>query len=73
MELKPWWKSKLIWTGLAMSLMGILPLINDLVKVISPDSLIITQAIIVFAGGIITVLLRIWFDQASPIDRGQDK
>lgn len=73
MELKPWWKSKLILTGIAMSLMGVLPLINELVKVISPDSLIVTQAIIVFVGGVITILLRVWFDQASPIDRGQDK
>jgi hypothetical protein len=54
---KPWYQSKLVWLGVVMTLAGAVPVALALVAK-SP----ITPADIVAAvGGVLTVILRVWF------------
>ncbi len=57
MDTKKWYQSKLVWLGLILTLSGALPFASELVKAapISPE------AVISFVGGLLTVILRVWF------------
>jgi hypothetical protein len=55
--MKAWYQSKLVWLGIILTISGALPFVSELVKVqpITPE------AVIALVGGILTVILRVWF------------
>ena len=60
MDAKKWYQSKLVWLGIIMTLSGILPLVASLMQQAS----IAPADFVSLFGGILTVILRIWFTSA---------
>jgi len=58
---KIWSKSKIVWAGVLITFLGIIPLIATFVKVIEPQWAIIINSALVMVIGILTVVFRIWF------------
>lgn len=54
---KAWYESKLFWLGILMTLSGIVPLAIELTR----SGTINPEGVITFLGGVITVILRVWF------------
>jgi hypothetical protein len=57
MDPKPWFKSKVVWFNVLVSLAAVLPLVADLVK----QQAVKPEDIILLGVGVINVVLRIWF------------
>jgi hypothetical protein len=57
----PWFKSKLVWLGVIMTLAGILPLVSSL---LSQQAIAASDFVGLF-GGILTVILRVWFTNST--------
>ena len=56
----PWYKSKLTWLGVIMTLLGVLPLVQSLLA----QTVIAPADFVALFGGILTVVLRVWFTDA---------
>ena len=54
---KKWYQSKLVWLGVITTLLGVLPLVQQLV---SQASIQPADFVALFSG-ILTVILRVWF------------
>jgi antibiotic biosynthesis monooxygenase (ABM) superfamily enzyme len=66
----PWYKSKLVWLGVIMTVLGILPLISSLLS----QTTVAPSDFVGLLGGILTVILRIWFtDTAVDTPKAQAK
>jgi antibiotic biosynthesis monooxygenase (ABM) superfamily enzyme len=63
--MKPWYQSKLVWTGVLTTILGIAPLVATYVKLISPGAAMIADATVVLVSGIVTVILRVWFTDTA--------
>jgi hypothetical protein len=57
----PWYKSKLVWLGVIMTLAGVLPLVASLLS----QTAISASDFVGLVGGILTVILRIWFTNTT--------
>lgn len=57
MKTIPWYASKIVWVGVIMTLLGVLPLVTSLLN----QTVIQAQDLVGLLGGILTVILRIWF------------
>lgn len=68
MEQKPWYKSKLVWLGIVQTLVGVATLLSDWLGAgdYSPAS------IASLVGGILTVVLRVWFTDTVIASRKHD-
>jgi hypothetical protein len=60
----PWYKSKIVWLGVILTILGILPLVQSLLT----QAVIAPADFVALGGGILAVILRIWFTDA-PIQR----
>jgi len=56
-----WYQSKIVWAGIVVTILGILPIVNIFVKVIAPTASIVIDAVGALIAGILTVIWRIWF------------
>jgi hypothetical protein len=61
MATKPWYQSKIIWLGVLMTLLGVVPLVNSLLQKGVPAPTDFVE----LAGGILTVILRVWFTDTA--------
>jgi uncharacterized membrane-anchored protein len=61
MHMKKWYQSKLVWLGIIMTLSGLLPFVSELVK----TQPVTPEAVVAFVGGILTVILRVWFTDTA--------
>ena len=61
MNIKKWYQSKLVWLGILLTISGIIPVVNELLHNKTPD----VSAVITAIGGMITVIIRIWFTSAT--------
>jgi ABC-type thiamin/hydroxymethylpyrimidine transport system permease subunit len=59
--IKKWYASKIVWASLITILLGMIPLVADLLKIVLPQSLEIVTAILTFASGILTLVWRLFF------------
>jgi hypothetical protein len=57
----PWYKSKLVWLGVIMTVLGVLPLVTSLLN----QTVVQAQDFVGLFGGILTVILRIWFTSST--------
>ena len=57
----PWYKSKLVWLGVIMTIAGILPLLASLLS----QTTIAPSDFVGLMGGILTVILRVWFTNTT--------
>jgi len=64
---KPWYKSKIVWAGVVVTLLGIFPLVNIFVRAVAPQVVSLTEAIIALVAGILTVIWRIWFTDSQVV------
>jgi len=57
---KKWYKSKLVWLGVIVTLQGVIPLVVDLLSkgAVSPADIGVALS------GFLTVILRVWFTDA---------
>lgn len=60
-----WYTSKIVWAGVVVTVLGILPIINLFVKVIDPTASIIIDATCAMIAGVLTVIWRIWFTNTT--------
>lgn len=54
---RSWYTSKIVWLGVITTLLGVLPLIDELVK----QSPITPSSIIALITGVLIVIVRVWF------------
>ena len=54
---KSWYKSKIVWLGVITTLLGVLPLIDELFR----QSPITIPSIITLITGVLIVIVRVWF------------
>jgi len=57
MEQKPWYKSKIVWLNVVLTLSGALVLIADLLA----KQAVTPAEIALLGSGILNVMLRVWF------------
>ena len=57
MESKKWYQSKLVWLGILMTFSGTIEVAQKIISAGPID----TAAIMNLAGGVITVIMRVWF------------
>jgi hypothetical protein len=62
METKKWYQSKLVWMGVLTALLGIIPLVQEMIDKGPVD----TTAILTLVSGVIVIALRVWTN--SPIN-----
>jgi hypothetical protein len=62
MDTKPWYQSKLVWMGVLTALLGIIPLVQEMINKGPVD----TTAILTLVSGVIVIALRVWTN--SPIN-----
>jgi hypothetical protein len=62
MDTKPWYQSKLVWMGVLTALLGIIPLVQEMIDKGPVD----TTAILTLVSGVIVIALRVWTN--SPIN-----
>jgi hypothetical protein len=62
METKPWYTSKLVWIGVATVLLGVIPLVQEM---ISKGPIDVNSVLTVISGAIV-VILRVWTN--TPIE-----
>jgi hypothetical protein len=62
MAMKNWYESKLVWMGVLTALLGIIPLVQEMVSKGPVDF----TAVLTLLSGVIVVVLRVWTSQ--PID-----
>ena len=55
------YQSKIFWAALVTILLGSIPLVSDLFKVVMPQSLQLVTAILTFISGILTMIWRLFF------------
>jgi hypothetical protein len=67
MEPKKWYTSKILWVAVVMIILGAIPLVADLLKVVMPQSLEVATAILTFISGILTLVFRVLFTN-QPIE-----
>ena len=66
METKPWYESKLLWVGVLTVLLGIIPLVQEMLLK-GPIDL---NSILTVVSGAIVILLRVWTnDPIAPISK----
>jgi hypothetical protein len=65
MDTKKWYQSKLVWTGVLTTVLGILPLVATYVKLIAPTTALIVDGTVVLISGIATVVIRVWFTDTA--------
>lgn len=56
-EPKEWYKSKVFWLGMITTLLGVMPLLDELVK----QTALTPSALITFVTGVLIVIVRVWF------------
>jgi hypothetical protein len=61
MDSKKWYQSKLFWLGVIMTLLGAIPVVQELLA----KSPMQATDFVAFFGGILTVILRVWFTDKS--------
>jgi hypothetical protein len=62
MTTKKWYESKLVWLGVLTALLGIIPLVQEMIAKGPVD----VTAILTLISGIVVVVLRVWTN--TPID-----
>jgi hypothetical protein len=62
MDTKAWYQSKLVWMGVLTALLGIIPLVQEMIDKGPVD----TTAILTLVSGVIVIALRVWTN--SPIN-----
>jgi hypothetical protein len=55
-----WYQSYTVWSGVLVMLLGLIPLANELLKVVAPSAIIVVDAVITFLAGVLVIVLRIW-------------
>ena len=55
-----WYEAKLVWVGIIMTVLGILPLVNVFVQVVAPQAVTVVEAVCALVAGILTVVWRVW-------------
>ena len=68
METKKFWESKIFWIGAIVTLLGIIPLVNQFLGVVAPETIVVADATGVLIAGVATVIMRIWFTD-QPIEK----
>jgi hypothetical protein len=58
METKKWYESKLVWVGIATCVLGIIPLIQEMIA----KGPVGVDSILTVISGAIVVILRVWTD-----------
>lgn len=61
----PWYSSKIVWLGVISTLLGIIPLVNELVRVVAPGAIVTVDAVLALIAGVATVVARIWFTNSN--------
>ncbi len=59
--IKKWYLSKIVWASLITVLLGVIPLVADLLKVVMPQALEQVTAFLTFASGLLTLTWRLFF------------
>lgn len=62
METKAWYNSKMVWIGIATVLLGVIPLVQEMIAKGPVD----LNSVLTVVSGAIVVILRVWTN--SPID-----
>jgi hypothetical protein len=60
--MKNWYESKLVWMGVLTALLGIIPLVQEMISKGPVDA----TALLTLLSGVIVVVLRVWTN--TPID-----
>jgi hypothetical protein len=55
------WQSKIFWAALVTILLGTIPLVADLLKVVIPQNLEVVTSILTFISGVLTLVWRLFF------------
>ena len=63
MDPKPWYQSKVVWLGVATTLLGVIPVIQEMIA----KSPVNADSVLTALAGAIVVILRVWFTNA-PIE-----
>jgi xanthine/uracil permease len=58
---KKWYESKILWAAVVTILLGLVPLLADLFKVIIPQSIEVATAVLTFISGFLTLIFRVLF------------
>jgi hypothetical protein len=61
MDAKKWYTSKILWAAVVTIVLGAIPLIADLLRIVMPQSLEVATAIMTFVSGICTLVFRVLF------------
>jgi hypothetical protein len=64
---KPWYKSKILWAALFTIVLGLIPLLLDLFKIIIPQSIELATAILTFISGALTLIFRVLFTNQAVV------
>ena len=60
-----WYQSKVTWTGIVITILGGLPLVNVFVRLVAPTAATIIDAAFVMVAGVLTVIWRVWFTNTT--------
>jgi hypothetical protein len=55
-----WYQSYTVWSAVVVVLLGLIPLANELLKVVAPAAIIIVDAVLTFLAGTLIIILRVW-------------
>jgi hypothetical protein len=61
-QMKPWYESKMVWVGVATVLLGVIPLVQEMIAKGPID----VNSVLTVISGAIVVILRVWTN--SPIE-----
>lgn len=62
-------QSKIDWAGILIVVLGVLPLVLDLINVVAPEAAVVAGAIVAFVGGLTVIVLRTWFSDGKQINK----
>lgn len=58
---KKWYKSKLVWLGVIITLQGMIPL---LIELVNKQVITVADMLTLFSGALV-IVLRVWFTEAE--------
>jgi hypothetical protein len=63
---KPWYLSKTVWVGLLTLLVGVLPIVAEYLKILTPDQAAPIAAFVTMALGVLGIVIRSLADGTTP-------